>query len=132
MLEEGSQGWAACDQLPSVTFPPKSTLDLGPQLLWLVQATDSMIPKSPSGTIYQLTRLWGICVQPMCHWQKFSCTIWHTYAHAGMWQEWLGRLRLTSLRRVNSSAVNNCWQYESLECKRHQDSLYLLQTVSHW
>lgn len=91
MLEEGFQGWAACDQLPSVTFPPKSTLDVGPQLLWLVQATDSMIPKSPSGTIYQLTRLWGICVQPTCHWQKFSCTIRHTYAHPGTWQEWLGK-----------------------------------------
>jgi len=54
MLEQGFQWasslWSAVHwlhQLPSVTFPPKTTLHSGLQLSWLVQAVDSMVPKAP-------------------------------------------------------------------------------------
>ena len=85
MLEQGFQQasslWSAVHwlhQLPSVTFLPKRTLDLGLQLLWLVQAADSMVPKSPSGMICQFTRSWGMCVQPTVSLAKIQL---HNRAH---------------------------------------------------
>lgn len=151
VLEEMVQGfqwasslWSAAHwlhQLPSVTCPSKRTLDLGPQLLWLVRATGSVVPKRPSGMMYQFTRSWGMCVQPTVSLAK----IWlHDRAHPGTWQE-----RLCTDQLMGKAAAH-CFPQEgeqlcyeqllmirdakvsSLECKMHQDCLYLLQTVRHW
>lgn len=116
-FQQASSLWSAVQwlhQLPSVTFPPKKTLDLGLQLLWLVQATDSMVPERPSGTIYQLTRSWGMCVQPTVSLAKIQlhnrarlCTPKYVTGVSPCWPA-----DGPSLRRLSRSAMNNCWQYE--------------------
>lgn len=59
------------------------------------------------------------------------------YAHPGTWQECLGK----AAAHFPQEGEQLCWEQLptiwdakllSLECKMHQDCLYLLQTVNHW